>query len=65
MIEPTETESKDTLDSFIQAMKQIAEEAKTDKQLLKTAPHHTPIKRLDDVKAVKAAIFSFEDLGKE
>lgn len=46
-------------------MKQIAEEARADKQLLKTAPHHTPIKRLDDVKAVKAAIFSFEDLGKE
>lgn len=62
MIEPTETESKDTLDNFIKAMKNIAEEAKANPVLLKTAPHKTPIKRLDDVKAVKASIFRFEDL---
>ena len=53
MIEPTESESKETLDSFIGVMKQIAKEAKEDPELVKTAPHNTPIKRVDDVKAVK------------
>ena len=62
MIEPTETESKETLDAFIAVMKRIAEEAKADRQLLKTAPHHTPVRRLDDVLAVKAAQFTFRDL---
>lgn len=63
MIEPTESESKDTLDTFIEAMRTIADEAKADKHLLKTAPHNTPIRRLDDVKAVKAAEFTFFDLA--
>jgi len=62
MIEPTETESKDTLDDFIAVMKQIAEEAKADRQLLKTAPHTTPVRRLDDVKAVKEPKFTYKDL---
>ena len=62
MIEPTETESKDTLDEFIQAMQDIAEEARRDPQLLKTAPHQTPVRRLDDVKAVKDSIFSYSAL---
>ena len=53
MIEPTETENKQTLDSFIEAMKKIAEEARTNPRLLKEAPHHTPIGRLDEVKAAK------------
>ncbi len=61
MIEPTETESKDTLDEFIVVMKQIAEEARTNRELLKTAPHHTPVRRLDDVKAVKEPRFTFKD----
>lgn len=52
MIEPTETENKDTLDEFIKVMKCIVEEAKTNPELVKTAPHETPIGRLDDVKAV-------------
>ena len=59
MIEPTETESKETLDDFIAVMRKIAEEAKADKQLLKTAPHTTPVRRLDDVRAVKDAIFKY------
>lgn len=59
MIEPTETESKDTLDDFIQAMIMIAEEARDQRELLKTAPHHTPIRRPDDVKAVKNARFVY------
>ncbi len=53
MIEPTESESKETIDSFVAVMKQIAKEAKGDPELVKTAPHNTPIKRVDDVKAVK------------
>lgn len=53
MIEPTETESKQTLDLFAEAMIKIAEEAKTQPELLKNAPHITPIGRLDEVKAAK------------
>lgn len=53
MIEPTETESKQTLDLFADAMLKIAEEAKTQPELLKEAPHTTPIGRLDEVKAAK------------
>lgn len=53
MIEPTETESMQTLDNFVDAMLKIAKEAKNDPQLLKNAPHSTPIGRLDEVKAAK------------
>lgn len=59
MIEPTETESKDTLDDFIAVMKQIAVEARDEREKVKTAPHNTPIRRLDDVKAVKEPKFTF------
>lgn len=59
MIEPTETESRETLDRFIDVMKKIALEAHDDPQLLHDAPHHTPVRRLDDVKAVKDAKFTF------
>lgn len=61
MIEPTETESKDTLDAFIDVMKRIAEEAKTDPEKLRSAPHDTPVRRLDDVKAVKEPHFTYKD----
>lgn len=53
MIEPTETESKQTLDAFAEAMNKIAAEAHTDPMLLKGAPHHTPVGRLDEVKAAR------------
>ena len=53
MIEPTETESMQTLDLFADAMLKIAEEAHTHPELLKSAPHDTPISRLDEVKAAK------------
>lgn len=53
MIEPTETESMQTLDSFADAMIKIAEEAHTNPDLLKSAPHYTPFGRLDEVKAAK------------
>jgi len=53
MIEPTETESKETLEKFADALLKIAEEAVNEPQLLKEAPHNTPIGRLDEVKAAK------------
>lgn len=53
LIEPTETESKQTLDKFIEAMIAIRHEAETQPELLKTAPHTLPLKRLDDVRAAK------------
>jgi glycine dehydrogenase subunit 2 len=56
MIEPTETESKQTLDAFIDALLQIAEEARTEPELLKSAPHITPVGRLDEVKAAKELV---------
>lgn len=56
MIEPTETESKETLDAFAQAMIRIAQEAHTDPELLKAAPHNTPVGRLDEVKAAKELV---------
>ncbi len=56
MIEPTETESKQTLDAFVDILLKIAEEAHTDPELLKTAPHITPVGRLDEVKAAKELV---------
>ena len=53
MIEPTETENKDTLDHFAEVLKQIAQEAHTNPELLKTAPHNTPFGRLDEVQAAR------------
>jgi glycine dehydrogenase subunit 2 len=54
MIEPTETESKQTLDSFIEAMKEIARDAEENPDILHTAPHDTPVRRLDDVRAARS-----------
>lgn len=51
LIEPTETENIQNLDGFIEAMRKIAEEAETDPDLVKTAPHTTPIRRLDEALA--------------
>lgn len=53
MIEPTETESLETMDSFISVMRTIADEAASDPELLKSAPHNTPISRPDDVAAAR------------
>ncbi len=53
MIEPTETESRETLDSFADAMISIAGECETDPDIVKNAPHTTVVGRLDEVKAVK------------
>jgi glycine dehydrogenase subunit 2 len=53
MIEPTETESLQTLDTFVDAMLGIAREAETDPDLVRTAPHETPVTRLDEVAAAR------------
>tara|TARA_Y100001935_G_C17311030_1_gene516228 strand:- start:3488 stop:4939 length:1452 start_codon:yes stop_codon:yes gene_type:complete len=53
LIEPTESESKDTLDGFIEAMVRIKEESESDPDKVKLAPHNMPVKRLDDVKAAR------------
>ena len=56
MVEPTETESKETLDAFIDVMRRIAEEAAADPQLLHSAPHNTPIRRPDETTAARNPI---------
>lgn len=56
MIEPTETESKETLDAFTDAMIRIAQEARDDPEVLKSAPHNTPYGRMDEVKAAKELV---------
>ncbi|HEX6034854.1 MAG TPA: aminomethyl-transferring glycine dehydrogenase subunit GcvPB [Anaerolineales bacterium] len=56
MIEPTETENKDTLDAFADAMIKIAEEAKTQPELLKSAPNNTQFGRMDEVKAARELV---------
>jgi glycine dehydrogenase subunit 2 len=58
MIEPTETESKQTLDAFIAAMRKIADEASEHPDLLRTAPHNTPVRRLDETKAARELILT-------
>jgi glycine dehydrogenase subunit 2 len=60
MIEPTETETKETLDAFCDAMLAIAREAGDDVAVLKEAPHHRPVRRLDEVRAAKNPIVRFE-----
>src|SRR5437588_9669074 len=59
MIEPTESETKETLDAFCDAMLAIAREAAEEPDLLKDAPHHRPVKRLDEVRAAKRAIVKY------
>ena len=56
MIEPTETESRQTLDAFIDAMRTIADEAVSQPHLLHAAPHRAPVKRLDEVRAARELV---------
>jgi glycine dehydrogenase subunit 2 len=64
MIEPTETESKATLDAFIAALRQIAVEAETDSEMVKTAPHTAPITRLDEVTAARKPNLAWRGAGR-
>ncbi len=59
MIEPTETEPKETLDAFVDAMLAIAREAEEDPDTIHEAPHGRPVRRLDEVKAAKRAIVKY------
>lgn len=59
MIEPTESESKRTIDQFIDIMRTIAREAREHPELVKSAPHNTPIRRVNDVQAAKQPIVTF------
>ena len=65
MVEPTENESLETLDGFIAAMRRIADEAKNDPELVKSAPHHTPIGRVDDVLAAKHPVTTYKKMKSE
>ncbi len=65
MIEPTENESKETLDGFIDVMRKIAQEAKDDPEMVKSAPHTTPVRRLDDTKAALHPIVTYRELAAE
>jgi glycine dehydrogenase subunit 2 len=53
MIEPTETEGKPGLDAFVKAMREIARECAEDPEMVKAAPHTTPVKRVDEVAAAR------------
>ncbi|PNZ70958.1 glycine dehydrogenase subunit 2 [Staphylococcus croceilyticus] len=65
MIEPTETESKETLDYFIDAMLQIADEAENNPDIVLEAPHTTIIDRLDETTAARKPVLKFEKLHEE
>lgn len=60
MVEPTETESKETLDEFCEVMIKIAKEAKDDPEKLQNAPHNTPVRRVDSVKAAREPVIKYE-----
>ena len=62
MIEPTETESKETLDGFIEIMRHIAAEAISDPDSMKTAPHTTPVRRLDETTAARQPVLIYRDM---
>ena len=62
MIEPTETESKETLDGFIEIMRHIAAEAVADPDSLKTAPHTTPVRRLVETTAARQPVLKYKDM---
>lgn len=60
MIEPTETESLETLDIFIDIMIKIAEEAKENPEIVKSAPHNTVVRRIDEAKAARSLILKWD-----
>lgn len=60
MIEPTETETPETLDGFADALVRIAQEAREDPELVKTAPHSTPVRRLDEARAARKPMLRWE-----
>lgn len=65
MIEPTETESKETLDRFVEALRQIRQEVESKPDLIKNAPHSLPIRRPDEVMAARNPILTYQDWLRE
>ncbi|MBI4368430.1 MAG: aminomethyl-transferring glycine dehydrogenase subunit GcvPB [Candidatus Omnitrophica bacterium] len=65
MIEPTETESKETLDTFVEVMLKILKEAEETPELVRTAPHTMPIGRPDEVQAARKPILSYRDYQRD
>ena len=65
MIEPTENESKETIDGFIEVMKRIAQESRETPEMVKSAPHNTPIGRVDDVLAAKHPVTTYQQMKGE
>ncbi|GMG96632.1 aminomethyl-transferring glycine dehydrogenase subunit GcvPB [Tepidimicrobium xylanilyticum] len=60
MVEPTETESKETLDEFADILIKIAEEAKENPEILKEAPHNTPVRRVNETQAARNPVLKYE-----
>ena len=56
MVEPTETETKETLDAFADAVEEILAEAEEDPEIARNAPYTTPVRRLDEVRATKQPV---------
>jgi glycine dehydrogenase subunit 2 len=65
MIEPTETESKETLDQFIAAMQAIAKEAKEQPDLVKAAPHKPRVSRMDETRAARQPVLRWKPKSRE
>ena len=65
MIEPTESENKSRLDDFVRVMRKIADEAKSNPDKLISAPHSTPVKRIDETKAARYPDLRYKDADKE
>jgi glycine dehydrogenase subunit 2 len=65
LIEPTETEGKDTLDAFIEALSQIQSEAEQEPERVTTAPHTMPVRRLDDVRAAKQLDLTWKPIAQQ
>jgi glycine dehydrogenase subunit 2 len=65
MIEPTETESKETLDEFVDALLRIAEEARTEPATVRDAPHRTRVARLDETRAARRPVLRWRPASRE
>jgi glycine dehydrogenase subunit 2 len=65
MIEPTETESRETLDEFADALLRIAEEARTEPAMVREAPHRTRVARLDETRAARRPILRWRPPDRE
>ena len=63
MIEPTETETKETLDAFADSIRAILEEARADPEIARNAPYDTPVRRLDESAAARRPVVRQRDLG--